>query len=203
MVGLIMVVGTGAAALGGYFLGQQDEPARLKERVAASPSPSPSPSPLVKTPPGEVRAQFPRHARGEALELAVEPIPAYDDVCTDHHVGRKVLYWSDCANWPGFDIYIYAVGLKNTSQEAGRFRLRNFGLVTRTGLSQYPVNVRAHANLPQVYLQERSVIPPDTWLAGYLVFDARLDFVPRRLSYVDESSDQVLTVTFNGKHSTR
>lgn len=118
-----------------------------------------------------------------------------------HQFGRTPAYLSDCEDWIGFDIYIYRIGLRNIGREPIPFRLRDFVLVARGGSSQAPVGVRGEANLPQLYLNWRAIIPPRIWLTGYLVFDARVNFVPDRLSYVDRKTGDVLTLKFDRGHT--
>jgi hypothetical protein len=113
-------------------------------------------------------------------------------------------YESDCLDWQrsGFDIYLYYVVLANRTGRSLPFSLRGtlhgFLVVSRSGQTFAPVNVRERADTPPAFLPESGTIAPHASLRGWLTFDGRLDFIPLRISYVD--GNQTLTIKFPGKH---
>jgi hypothetical protein len=90
------------------------------------------------------------------------------------------------------------VVLQNVSDRAVQFNLRRFTIVAVGGSSYGPVNVRQKAKTPPAFLPESMSLPPGASAQGWITFDGRINFVPRRLSYLD--GKQTLTIVFNGKH---
>lgn len=135
------------------------------------------------------------------------PLGEYPD-CRLHAftTGKRTrgAYETDCRSWEttgdGYELLIFYVVLKNRTDRAIRFSLRDFLLVARRNRASYPpVNVRSQAAQPPNYLPETAIIAPRSNLVGFLTFDGRATIVPARISYV--SRDQVLTVRFSGRHT--
>ena len=178
--------------------------ARSPDSPTLSPAASPSPEP-----PAEVSRLFSvqKWAQGESLWLGVGDLPLEDADCVVHAftVGGRArgAYQTDCRSWEttngGYDIVIFHVAISNRSDTAVHFNLRDFLLVSRENSASYPpVNVRAEAEHPPLFLPERGIIAPRSNLVGF-TFDGRATIVPARISYV--SRDQVLTIRFDGRHT--
>lgn len=134
-----------------------------------------------------------------------------DSDCTIHTYTVKgkthAAYETDCASWQntgsGYDIILFYVVLHNPNNRAASFNLRNFVLTARDGRTFGPVNVRSHAEYPPNFLPETGKVPPKSRLSGWLTFDGRvMVYAAGRLSYVDATAGQTLTVIFDGKHGT-
>lgn len=89
----------------------------------------------------------------------------------------------------GYDIYLYHVLLENTSDHAVQFNLRRFTIVAVGGSSYGPVNVRRRAKTPPAFLPESMSLPPGASVDGWLTFDGRINFVPRRAQLPGRQAD--------------
>lgn len=142
---------------------------------------------------------------GDRIRFAVfwEPFPVTR--CSSHtfewHGHTRAAYYSDCRDWEaeGDDVLFFNVALKNRTNEAIAFNLRDFILISRDGRSFGPINVRSKAKHPPKFLPELGIIPPHGKLVGLLTFDGRVQsMVAERVSYVDD--DQTLTQVIHGSH---
>ena len=142
---------------------------------------------------------------GERLRFGVLWGEFPDNLCRAHTFDWKghtrAAYYSECPDWEvkGDDVLFFIASLENRTNEAIRFNLRDFILISRDGRSFGPINVRSIAKQPSRFLPERGIIPPHGKLSGLLTFDGRvLGMVADRVSYVDD--DQTLTQVIHGTH---
>jgi hypothetical protein len=214
MVGLLIAILVAVVAVGVVLATRRtgsETAASLSS--PASPSANPSPSPSASPQPPTMRAQITRRfsdqkwVKGERLWLeAGDFSPGHRDTSCLLHTYRPngskslVAFETDCASWEsnGYDIIIFYVALRNNTNHALSFNLRNFVLAARDSRTFGPVNVRSKATSPPNFLPVTAKVPPRSNIVGYLTFDGRVTrLVPARLSYID--GNQTLTVVFDGK----
>jgi hypothetical protein len=112
----------------------------------------------------------------------------------------RIAYVFDCTNVAGGESEPYLIHgtLENRLDRALRVSLRNFVVVAADQDSQAPIDVRDDAGKPEAFIPLSARIPPGASLEGWLAFDGRIPFVPRRLTYIDQA--QTLAVEFDGTH---
>jgi hypothetical protein len=110
-------------------------------------------------------------------------------------------YLSDCRSWErgGFDILLFSVQVDNDTGRAVLVNRNRFVLVDRKGRAHQPEDVRSAAEEPAAFWALAERLGPGGFETKWLVFPARTDYVPSRLSYRD--GKQVLSVVFRGRHS--
>jgi len=116
---------------------------------------------------------------------------------------RHGAFWSDCESWEddGYDILIFYVRFKNTSERVVTLSLRDLVLASRDRRTFGPVNVRSKAEFPTSFLPETLKLPPGDQWRGYVTFDGRVRrLVPDSMSYID--GKQTLRQEFEGTHGT-
>jgi hypothetical protein len=183
-------------------------PASVSPAEPTSPAepeqPPSTPSPSAGAPDAAVNG-FPDAVNGSRISLRVLAL-SKDAECREgafRPVSRYVIaYYFACADIAGarHDPYLFYILIRNTSFRPADVALSRFIVSTRDGDSQAPVNIRGHAARPEVLLPPHVRLAPGDAIAGWVVFDGRLRFVPARLSYVDRA--QTVSVEFRGTHQT-
>lgn len=199
-VGLLVGSGVTSAV---FLLGEGEE--------GLGPASVPAPGGSPVRPGGDERTEvFSNWVNGTRLVLRVEPLRSRDPGCAtgtfpDRGIGRPLgAYRLRCRAWEraGLDVHLYFVTLRNIDDSPRRFRLSSFVLVTRgDGESYAPLSLSDRARFSQAFIPDRGTIAPRSSVQGWVAFDAKLEFVASRLSYVD--GDETLTVAFVGPHRVR
>jgi len=176
--------------------------------ATGTPTPSLSPaSPTTAIPPraaAVVSSVFPQTSRGKRLTLHVSQLGNGLPTCSEGgfrvNGDMTIAYLFDCSNVAGgeSDPYLMFVTLENRLDRAVRVSLRNFVVVAGDQDSQAPIDVTADADKPEALIPPSARIPPGASLKGWLFFDGKIPFVPRRLTYIDQA--QTLAVDFEGTH---
>jgi hypothetical protein len=190
-------------------LGQEASTTSLAGPTQEVPTPSAvaTPSPTKTFTPKWARREVAVSAFGSAIgRRLVLDVKAFSNSvtgCTSHRLVRfgvpATAYLTDCTNAAGSSkdpIYMYVL-LKNRSSSSVTVKLQSFVATKRSGGSQSPIDVRGDANKPEAFIQPFQLVPPHAKVEGFLVFDGRIRFVPKGLSYVD--GKQTLTVRFDGQ----
>lgn len=125
--------------------------------------------------------------------------------CQNHayteHRKTHTAFFSDCSSWePEYDVLLFRVGFRNTSDRVVTLNLHNLVLQSRDGRSFGTVDVRSHAEFPPFFLSgSQKLTPKSTW-HGWVAFDGRVTgMVPASMSYID--GKQTLRQVFEGMPS--
>ncbi|MEX0983662.1 MAG: hypothetical protein WD096_01270 [Actinomycetota bacterium] len=213
VVGLVVALLIVVTVAGTVLLLKRDEDAAGVGASPSSPSPSPSRQPSASRtpthPPTVVSNDFNRKnswSRGERLSFAAFWVDYPDADCKVHTYtwkgATRGALRSDCASWEadGYDILLFFVGFKNTSERPVTLILRDFSLEGRDSRTFGPVNIRERADFPTSFLPETLKLPPRQSWFGFVTFDGRVEaLVPASISYIDGA--QTLTQVFAGRHA--
>jgi len=149
-------------------------------------------------------AIFPASAQAGPWQLDVVSQQKSSD-CLTHTFSGAVLaiggaYSSDCTSWlgSGLDLYFFDVEIKNLSGRPQQFILQRLVVLDGQRAVHVPLYARDHFKTPQAALLQRVTVPPHASVRGWVTFDARIDFVPRSISYSAETA--TATVRFEGRH---
>ncbi len=167
--------------------------------VPATPTSEPSPPPGDEgTRGGRASGAFPRAAVGMRLEFKVfslgdDPERCEPAVLRVDDEPRTVFHYA-CVGLadPELEPYFFLAQLTNLASASVTVQLAGFGV---TGVDGSPHDPLPTPDIPRAF-PTSIALGPHASVKGWVTFDGRIAFVPKRLTYLDDG--EALTVRFTG-----